>query len=224
MSESPLNNLIDELDCTGRSGKRWLQAVTHTSYAHEHNTAHNEQLEFIGDSLLDAAVALVLAKAYPNVNEGALSRMRAALVNDITLAEVGKEIGIPKCLRLGKGEAATKGSTKTSIIAGAFEAICFVIYEEDGFKGLVNVINSVFASRVKDVYNILNGFDPKSDLQELTQRRWKAAPTYTHYEGVHTSFRCEVKILDHVGRGTGQSKAEAEREAAKELIGVLKNV
>src|SRR3954467_5556221 len=111
-----------------------LQSMTHTSFGHEFLQdkpiafRDNERLEFLGDAILDVIVSDILLEAFPNANEGQLSKMRAAVVNEKTLAQLARTISIQDCVRLGKGEAQTGGNEKASIISSAFEALIAAIY------------------------------------------------------------------------------------------------
>src|SRR3982751_3928664 len=111
-----------------------LQSLTHTSYGHEFLAdkpiafRDNERLEFLGDAILDVVVSDILLESFPNANEGHLSKMRAAVVNEKTLAQLAKSIALSDCIRLGKGETQTKGNDKPSILSSTFEALIAAIY------------------------------------------------------------------------------------------------
>src|SRR3954470_13223213 len=111
-----------------------LQSLTHTSYGHEFlqekplALRDNERLEFLGDAILDVVVSDILLESFPNANEGQLSKMRAAVVNEKTLAQIARSIQLQDSLRLGKGEMQTGGATKPSILSSAFEALIAAVY------------------------------------------------------------------------------------------------
>jgi ribonuclease-3 len=229
MSSKAIQELIDTLGCAVHTPQLWLQAFTHKSYAHEHGLPDNEQLEFIGDSLLDAAMSLILQEAFPKANEGVLTKMRSTLVNNITLADLANEVGIADCLMLGKGEKATQGDTKVRILAGAFEALCAVIYIEEDFEELKLILTNLFAERIDNVHKLLTSFDPKSQLQEYVQKRWGILPDYKLFEGLKTAWRCEALIplnsgTTITGRGMGASKLDAEKAAAEAALIQVKAV
>jgi ribonuclease-3 len=222
MREKALQDLVDRLDVSCFFPDEWVKAVTHSSYANEHKCESNERLEFVGDGLLDAAMALVLARTYPKANEGDLTKMRSALVNNHMLAQVAADIGLEACIRLGKGEVTANGSYKISVLSGAMEAVCAVIYDEDGFDELCRVVKSIFSKYLSNVLKILDTFDPKGELQQHTQKVDKSNPAYNTQPGAGYGFRCEVAYGGVTGRGTGGTKLDAEKEAAQNLLRLLK--
>ena len=188
--------------------------MTHKSYAHEHKVDDNERLEFIGDAMLDAAMAIVLAQHYPNANEGELSKMRAALVSDVALAKIANDLELSTFIQVGKGEASQNGATKTSILAGAFEALCAVVCDEVDFEYFCEVIDHLFKERIASAKYTVEVYDPKTKLQELVQGQLKVTPTYKTSDGISSSFRSVVSFAGIEFRGIGSSKTEAERDAA----------
>src|SRR6185437_5381733 len=128
-----------------------LQSLTHTSYGHEYlqeksiALRDNERLEFLGDAILDVVVSDILLETFPGANEGQLSKMRAALVNEKTLAELAKSIGLADCIRLGKGESQTGGQQKPSILSSTLEALIAAIYLDGGFNAVYPVVRHMFA-------------------------------------------------------------------------------
>lgn len=206
-----------------------LQSMTHTSYGHEFLNEKsialrdNERLEFLGDAILDVIVSDILLEAFPSANEGQLSKMRAAVVNEKTLAMVAKSIQLQDTLRLGKGELQTGGNQKPSILSSAFEALIAAIYLDGGFQAVYPVVRHLFAPLFAEERDLLAFYDHKTQLQEIVQARWKVTPTY-HLLGTDgpdhaKTFEVEVRMN---GKGlavaSGNSKKEAEQNAAKAAI------
>src|SRR4051812_38086116 len=142
-----------------------LQAMTHTSYGHEFlqdksiALRDNERLEFLGDAILDVIVSDILLEAFPNAHEGQLSKMRAAVVNEKTLAEVAKSIQLQDCVRLGKGEALTGGNQKPSILSSTFEALISAIYLDGGFNAVYPVVRHLFAPMFAEERDLMAFYD-----------------------------------------------------------------
>jgi len=206
-----------------------LQSMTHTSYGHEFLNEKsialrdNERLEFLGDAILDVIVSDILLESFPSANEGQLSKMRAAVVNEKTLALVARSINLHDCIRLGKGELQTGGNQKPSILSSAFEALIAAIYLDGGFQAVYPVVRHLFAPLFSEERDLLAFYDHKTQLQEIVQARWKVTPTY-HLLGTNgpdhaKTFEVEVRMN---GKGlavaTGSSKKEAEQNAAKAAI------
>ncbi|OFZ21723.1 MAG: ribonuclease III [Bdellovibrionales bacterium GWB1_55_8] len=206
-----------------------LQSLTHTSYGYEFlqektvAMRDNERLEFLGDAILDLVVSDILLEAFPNANEGHLSKMRAAVVNEKTLAGVARALGLHECLRLGKGEVQTGGADKPSILSSAFEALIAAIYLDGGFNEVCPVVRHLFAPMFAEERALMNFYDHKTQLQEIVQARWRITPTYhvVRAEGPDhaKTFEVEVRMGDKkLAVATGNSKKEAEQNAAKFAI------
>lgn len=206
-----------------------LQSMTHTSYGHEFLSEKsvalrdNERLEFLGDAILDVVVSDILLEAFPNANEGQLSKMRAAVVNEKTLAELAKTINLQDCIRLGKGEAQTGGNQKPSILSCAFEALIAAIYLDGGFNAVYPVVRHLFAPLFIEESELINFYDHKTQLQEMVQARFRVTPTYhllqtkgpDHAKLFEVEVRMNGKIL---AAAMGSSKKEAEQNAARAAI------
>src|ERR1700722_19879060 len=155
-----------------------LQAMTHTSYGHEFLNEKsialrdNERLEFLGDAILDVIVSDILLESFPSANEGQLSKMRAAVVNEKTLALVARSICLQDCIRLGKGETQTGGNNKPSILSSAFEALIAAIYLDGGFQAVYPVVRHLIAPLFSEERDLLAFYDHKTQLQEIVQARW----------------------------------------------------
>ncbi|MBL7715764.1 MAG: ribonuclease III [Bdellovibrionales bacterium] len=210
----------------------FLQSLTHTSFGHEHlqdkpvALRDNERLEFLGDAILDVIVSDILLEAYPNANEGQLSKMRAAMVNEKTLAIVAQSIGLHEVVRLGKGEVQTGGSTKPSILSSTLEALIAAIYLDGGFNAVYPVLRHLFAPLFQDDQGLISLYDHKTQLQELVQARHRVTPTYhlvqTKGPDHAKIFEVEVKMQGKtLAVASGSSKKEAEQNAARVAIQAL---
>jgi ribonuclease III len=206
-----------------------LQALTHKSFGHEFfqekpiALRDNERLEFLGDAILDVVVSDILLEAFPNANEGQLSKMRAAVVNEKTLAQLAKSIQIQDCVRLGKGETQTGGNEKASILSSTFEALIAAIYLDGGFNAVYPVVRHVFAPLFAEERELMAFYDHKTQLQEIIQARWKVTPSYhlieAHGPDHAKIFEIEVKMNGKtLAVARGSSKKEAEQNAARAAI------
>lgn len=206
-----------------------LQSLTHKSYGHEFfqekpiALRDNERLEFLGDAILDVIVSDILLESFPSANEGQLSKMRAAVVNEKTLAQVARSLDIQSCVRLGKGEAQTGGHDKASILSSTFEALIAAIYLDGGFNAVYPVIRHLFAPLFVEERDLMAFYDHKTQLQEILQARWKATPTYHLIEAKgpdHAkTFEIEVRVNGRtLASASGSSKKDAEQNAARAAI------
>ncbi|MGE5526260.1 MAG: ribonuclease III [Rhodospirillaceae bacterium] len=193
------------------------RALTHRSYAAE----HNERLEFLGDSVLNCAIALELYHKFPGLSEGDLSRLRAGLVSQPALAKVAGKIRLGQQLLLGEGELKSGGVRRPSILADAVEAIIGATFLDAGFDAARRVVRTLFASALEEANPQITK-DPKTLLQELLQGRRLALPQYsvvaTHGEAHDQRFdvECVVLALNIRTRGSGTSRRAAEQAAAQE--------
>jgi len=205
------------------------QAITHSSFAHEQslNAADcNQRLEFLGDAVLELCVSDFLYHTHPELAEGELSRRRASLVCETTLAEIARQIGLGDYLLLGQGEAQENGRKKDSILSDAMEAIFGAIFLDGGMDAVRNVIltlvGPIAAKSVKKTK------DNKSTLQEILQKNSKETAVYKIVEETGPSHQKRfVAEVTHkgipLGRGIGRNKKEAEQNAAAEALKKLKN-
>src|SRR4051794_14470597 len=158
------------------------RALTHRSYAYEHGgVPHNERLEFLGDSVLGVVITETLYRAYPDLPEGKLAKLRASVVNMRALADVARSIGesgLGSYLRLGRGEEVTGGRDKASILADTVEALLGAIFVEHGLSTAARVIHQLFDTMLSDVANNGAGLDWKTSLQELTAESGLGVPEY----------------------------------------------
>ena len=203
-------------------------ALTHKSFANESAEAgapHNERLEFLGDAVLDFVISDLLMARHATLSEGDLSKLRANLVNERGLAEIARELGLGQHLRLGRGETATDGHDKDSILSDALEALFAAIYLDSkaahGTAEIHRVIEALFGARIAD--RARRQVDYKTELQEWVQRTHKDNVAYriTSEAGPDHEKQFEVAVLfQHrkVGRGVGRSKKIAEQAAAREAL------
>jgi ribonuclease-3 len=202
------------------------QALTHRSFG----TPHNERLEFLGDALLNCAVATLLYDRFANLPEGDLSRVRAALVNQSSLSEVAVKLGLGDRLRLGEGELKSGGFRRPSILADALEALLGAVYLDGGFDAVRGAVETLLADRLERPEGLPVEKDPKTALQEHLQARRLALPRYsvtkTEGEAHDQTFivECRVDDLGLVAEGRGASRRAAEQAAAEGLLPQLGTV
>lgn len=199
-------------------------ALTHRS----HSTPHNERLEFIGDSVLNCAVALELFGRFPELAEGEMSRLRANLVRQDTLHQIAETLHLGDHLRLGEGELKSGGHRRPSILADAVEAIIGATQLDAGFDTAAQLVGRLYASRLAEIVPGQQIKDAKTRLQEYLQGKHMALPKYvlldTSGEAHAQSFRiaCEVAPLRLTTEGVGQSRRAAEQMAAERALENLK--
>jgi ribonuclease-3 len=196
------------------------QALTHRS----HGARHNERLEFVGDSVLNCAIALTLFERFPDTAEGDLSRTRAFLVNRDTLAALARELSLGAELRVGEGEQRSGGLDRPSILADALEAVFGAVFVDAGFDAARAVIDRVFAEVLRDADPATLGKDPKTRLQEWLQARRLPVPEYAVVEvsgEAHAQtfvVECRIAALALTTAGKGASRRVAEQAAATEAF------
>lgn len=199
------------------------QSLTHRSAS----GADNERLEFLGDAILDFVVAENVFRMHPLAPEGDLSRLRASLVKDATLAEIAVELGLGEFLILGSGERKTGGHRRESILADAIEAIFGAVYLDAGFDEARRVIERALSGRLQNLPDADDLRDPKTQLQEWLQARQKSLPEYVlvqvsgkaHAQVFEVS--CRIDGVEETTRGRGTSLRNAEQEAATTMLARL---
>ena len=204
-----------------------VNAMTHSSYANEHHisyTGNNERLEFLGDAVLEVASSEFLFHKYPDLPEGKLTKKRASMVCEPTLALCAREIPLGDYLLLGKGEEATGGRKRDSIVSDAMEALIGAIYLDGGFANAKEFINRFV---LKDIENKQLFYDSKTTLQEIVQGQFEEDVRYVlvKEEGPdhNKSFYVEAILGEKVlGQGCGHTKKAAEQQAAYCAIKKLK--
>jgi ribonuclease-3 len=210
------DTLLDRLGYAFRDAALLRQALTHRSYG----TPHNERLEFVGDAVLNCVIARALYERFPAVAEGDLSRARAGLVNQDTLARVARRLQLGEAVRLGEGELRSGGSDRASILADALEALFGATFVDGGYDAARAAVEAAYADVLREADPASLSKDPKTRLQELLQARRIAVPDYavvaTHGEAHAQSFdvECRIAALGVVSTGTGSSRRAAEQAAA----------
>jgi ribonuclease-3 len=200
------------------------QALTHRSFG----SPHNERLEFLGDSVLNCVIAAALYENFGDLREGELSRLRASLVRQETLAEIARGLELGDYLRLGEGELKSGGSKRPSILADALEAIFGAIEVDAGFGAARGVIERLYRPSMARIEPGDAGKDPKTALQEALQARHLALPRYallaTRGEAHAQEFEmeCEIPELGIRSTGSGGSRRIAEQQAAQRALAEIK--
>lgn len=213
------------------------QALTHKSFANEQSGGQptvdfdNERLEFLGDAVLDLALSDLLMTHFPTDPEGSLSKKRASLVNEESLAKLARELGLDQALRLGKGEAKTGGLQKPRLLASSFEAVLGAVYLDGNYVSAKSVVERVFGESLKQFnYSDVDFVsDFKTRLQERIQEARKSTPTY-HVESEQGPdhdkiFEVSVRLGDEIlAKGQGRSKKAAEQDAARKALEQMNEV
>ncbi|MEC7373808.1 MAG: ribonuclease III [Actinomycetota bacterium] len=197
-----------------------VHALTHRSWCAEHpGDESNERLEFLGDAVLGVVVTDHLFSAFPDLPEGQLAKARAAVVSSTTLAEVGRELGVGLDLRLGKGEDASGGREKPSILADAVEAVLGAMYLDGGVEPVRRLVLEQLSERIDQAAERPGDKDYKTRLQEVAAHDGFTPPVYALTESGpdhHKRFHATVAVGgERLGAGTGTSKKEAEQKAAR---------
>lgn len=224
-----MRELERKLNYTFRDPALLAEALSHSSYANEHRAEKlnsNERLEFLGDSVLGFVTAEFLFAKHPDMPEGDLTRIRAALVCEQSLYEVAQQLQLGQYLRLGRGEEAGGGRNRTSILADAMEAVFAAVYLDGGIGEASQLIHRVLLDVEKESVVEERRKDFKTALQELVQRQADQVLTYRMIgeQGPDHAkiFSAEVLLNgDRLGTGEGRSKKEAEQAAAKSALQVL---
>ena len=198
------------------------EALTHRSHFNEHPSApgHNERLEFLGDAVLDLIIADELMRLMPDAHEGELTKYRASLVNEQSLAAIARRLDLGSALRLGNGEEKNNGREKSSILSNVVESVAGAIYLDGGLEAVKETSAAWFAELMVHVNEGRLIEDPKTALQEHLQATGRAAPQYHVVKESGPDhlkiFEVEVRSSGNVlAKGSGRSKKEAEKTAAK---------
>lgn len=212
--------LADRLGCRFSDLSLLRQAVSHRSWCGEQgDVPSNERLEYLGDAVLGLVVARFTYFRYPELPEGRLAKIRSAVVNARVLAEVAADLGVGKVLLLGKGEEASGGRHKSSILADTVEAVIGAVYLDSGWDAAEALVLRSLGERIERAAEEPDDFDHKSRLQELTVRRGEGVPTY-EMEGWGPDHDRRYRAWVYVGgvcrgSGEGRSKKDAEQAAAR---------
>jgi ribonuclease III len=215
---------LDTLGVTAEAAGLIETALTHRSFAFEQQdpVPHNERLEFLGDAILGAIVTAHIFNTYPDLTEGEMARLRASVVNTTALAEIARSLDLGRHIRLGKGEEASGGGDKPSLLADTFEAVVGAAYIERGLEAVTAFVTEIFAPLITRVHDSGGGFDPKTELQERVVRTHGELPMYRI---ASSGPEHDKRFIAHayagdvlLGVGRGRSKKEAEQEAAREAL------
>ena len=220
MSEPSYDDLRAALGTPDLSAELLERALTHRSFAYENGgLPTNERLEFLGDSVLGVVVTETLYRNHPDLSEGRLAKLRAAVVNARALAEVARTIGLGTHIMLGRGEEATGGRQKSSILSDTVEAVIGAVYLSGGFEAAAGVIHLLFDPLMEAAAGLGAGLDWKTSLQELSAEHALGVPEYVIEDtgpDHEKTFTAKVRVGEELyGHGTGRSKKEAEQQAAE---------
>jgi len=220
-----LEELQERIGYHFRDVRLLQQALIHSSFAFERmkNGRHNETQEFLGDAVIDLTVGYILFSRFPEMREGKLTRIRAALVSEVGLAEMARRIDLGKYLFLGHGEDTSNGREKSSILSCAYEALVGALFLDSGYDEALVFVRRWFETLIDRRREILLTVDAKSGLQELLQERFNEGPEYVlddeqgpaHARIFMVSVLFQNKIL---GRGSATNKKEAEQQAARAAL------
>lgn len=202
------------------------RALTHRSYAYENGgLPTNERLEFLGDSVLGVVVTQKLYSTHPDLSEGRLAKLRAAVVNARALAGVARDIGLGEHIKLGRGEESTGGREKASILSDTVEAVIGAIHLSGGFDASAGVVHLLFDPLMEAAAHMGAGLDWKTSLQELAASHALGVPEYVIQDDGPDhmkTFTAQVRVGDVLyGHGAGRSKKEAEQAAAQTAYGEI---
>ena len=227
MDELQIEKLQEKLNYSFMDLSLLRKALTHSSYANEYirsGDASNERLEFLGDSLLGMLVALLIYKNKPELSEGKMTKLRAELVCEKSLADFARELDIGPYLLLGRGEENSGGRDRPSILSDALEAVLAAIYLDSGLEPVNNLLTNYFIQKINNPVQRLT--DHKTKLQEIVHCKPGHTIVYelTGEDGPDHEkvFTIEVKLNGNsIGTGTGKTKKSAEQEAAREAIDTI---
>lgn len=205
------------------AGSVYELALTHRSFAFEQPEpgGHNERLEFLGDAILGAVVTAFIYERYPDLSEGEMARLRASVVNTEALADAARDLDLGVHMLLGKGEEASGGRDKSSLLANSFEALVGAVYLDRGLPAVEQALRPLFEERIEESMGS-GRYDSKTALQELVVRITGDLPSYRiASSGPDHNKRFEAHVLvngDPYGSGSGRSKKEAEQNAARAAL------
>lgn len=224
-TKNNMDTLEEKIEYTFKNKSLLKEALTHSSYANEHTKmASNERMEFLGDAVLSIVSAQYLYEKFPDMPEGKLTKLRSTLVCTQSLSTFAREIDLGFYLRLGKGEKASGGADRPSLLEDAFEALIAAIYLDGGMKAAKKHILRFLSKAVEDH---TTGFsDYKTELQEVIQQNPDERLNYviTGESGPDHDKRFEVEVhlnSNPIGKGIGKSKKQAEQEAARQALALM---
>jgi ribonuclease-3 len=210
------------------------QALTHLSFAYEEgegHTRHSQRLEFLGDAVVDLVIADAIFNRFPQASEGEMAKARANLVCENTMAQLSRKLGLGYLLLLGKSEKSSHGYNRPALLADTLEAVIGAVYLNSDWATTYQVVMGIWGPLLEEMeknpqeINVV--LDAKSALQEYLQARTKSTPVYTLQSASgpdhDKTFLCEVRHQGKIlAQGRGKSKKEAEQQAAKKALDVLR--
>lgn len=221
-SEPVMAELTNRLNIKPPREELFIEAFTHSSYAHEHAVKDNERLELLGDSVLGVIVCQFLYQGFPKQKEGDLAKLKAIIVSAPVLAQFSKGLGLERYLKLGQGEIKTRGSQKLNILADLFEAFIGAYFLNFGLEMTADFVLPLIKNILPDIFADFEKLNAKTNLQELTQARgYKPEYRLVKEEGPShdKTFTTEVLVNQiAMGSGTGKTIKEAQNNAALEAI------
>lgn len=228
MTKKIIEHIKDEFGVTFHSKETLIEAFTHSSYANDHRDQkikNLERLEFLGDAVIELTVSDYLYKKYPLHPEGQLTRMRASIVRQESLASLAKEHHLQKFVRLGKGEEQMNGRSRASLLCDVFEAFIGAVFVDQGMDVVIAILQKVLFPKI-DSGAFSHGMDYKTALQELLQKNGVVTIQYKIVDkrgpDHEREFVVEVFVEgDSFGRGVGRSKKRAEQAAARQALDTL---
>ena len=226
MSES-LKHLQQVIGYQFRQPELLREAMTHKSYAAEWNVRYdNQRLEFFGDAVVELVLTRHLYFRYPGLQEGDLTKIRSALVNQDSLARFARSINLGKYIQFGRGEIDARGGDRDSTVSDAFEALSGAIYLDGGYDRAEEFILRIFRNSVPEPLNLLATVNPKGALQEYTQAKSSRTPRYQTLSitGPQHDPRYEVAVFlgkEQLGTGIAQNRKNAEQAAADQALKTL---
>ena len=215
---------LEALGVPAQPSRLYELALTHRSFAFEKHDQpeHNERLEFLGDAVLGVVVTDLIYRSFPELPEGDLARLRAAVVNTSALADMARELNLGEHIKLGKGEDATGGRDKDSLLADTFEAVVGAVYLDQGIERAFEILTPLFTAAIDAATSSGEVYDAKTALQEVAVRATGEIPTYrVASSGPDHDKRFVAHVFvgaDSYGTGTGRSKKEAEQHAARAAL------
>ena len=218
---SPLEGLADRLGLAPTS-EQLVVAVTHSSYAAEHACESNERLEFLGDAVVDLAIADLIITRHPELDEGTGSLVRSRVVNEAALARAARRLDLTSYLRVGRGVQKEGGAERPSLLADAFEAVVAAVYLERGYNAAKHFVQATLQRDVDTAALNPSDADPKTRLRQWAEARGRGEPQYdvdSDGPAHDVTFTATVRVGDVVlASGRGHSKKMAEARAAEAAL------
>jgi len=227
MSENDSITRLPSLEYRFKTPALLEEALRHSSFVNEQEPplSSNERLEFLGDTVLNLVVSHLLMVQFPDLDEGTLSRMRASLVNETSLAAIASDLDLGSHVCLGKGEIRTRGRHKNSILSDTYEAVLAAVYLDGGFEAAFALIETHFDELISATVGPDTITDHKTRVQELVQKAGQPPPTYriSAESGPDhdKTFRVVLESADVTTEGGGKSKKAAEQDAARKAFELL---